>query len=275
MNKNSDLLLNCRLSKFLPLLQWLVVAIPLPSYGITLDNFTDYKVNVPVGLIVTSKDTGKLNDSMVQFNAAAVGSTRSVELSTVLNQVNGGFVYTGFSNNFGNPNSIEQNSSLDGTAKTFLSYDGDNKVGLTNFTGLNLDLREGNADKLEFDVHYDLPYQNPMKLEFTFYDRSDPTGNTFSRGLYDVGIRSQGRDFTTLNLSFAALSIFGSNGAANLSNIGAFSILFDGSNAPAADFGFSNFRTNGQNTSVPEPITLGLLGSGLIGVVLRKKREAI
>ena len=154
--------------------------LPTSSFAITLDSFS-----YTSGSRLTSGAVGQ-TVSVQQTGQGAIGGTRSVEVKAT---AAGG---TGFEVGFGPftertqfPSNLAINSSFTGIGTALLTYDGDNKVGLTNYTGLNsLDLTEGGGNALTMDVIYDYPFNNKnMDLVFTFYDASDTTGNKWSRGV--------------------------------------------------------------------------------------------
>ena len=230
------------------------------SWAITLDSFafTEFRrVDLNPGM----------NFSEVLQGQGAFGGTRSVE---VQNTSNGSYdpEFTPgerIGQNFG---AFALNPNLGGSGNALLTYDGDNEVGLTSFDNFVLDLTQSGATQVEFLALYDFePPQNPFEVEFTFYDASDATGNTFSQG--SVFITENNESFANPSifaLAFADLNRIGSNGAADLANIGAFSIGLIGENALSSEFAIANVQTN----EVPEPGTMMLLGASLLAGARRK-----
>jgi hypothetical protein len=244
------------------------------SFAVSLDQFSYTRENLNGN--ITTLNSGRVGEtiSLIQNFAGAFGGTRSVQITAA--QLGGQFFNSAFYIQSANtPSAITFNNSLDSSGSALISYDGDNLAGLTDYDGLCsnskcLDLKEGNATGLNIGVSYDLPFNIPMELEFTFYDSKDQSGNTYSRGSLIIDKRYNDR-FVDLFIPFASLTKFGLNGAANLSNIGAFSIGVKGDGLEASDLGLTNFRTNGS-ASVPEPTTIGLLLTGILGMSRKRKK---
>ena len=255
----------CKLSAFL------IFLASTNSYAITLDAF-----NFSTRGRFNAGNIGQ-TVSTVQNVGGAYGGTRSIELTRTSGGTGLDASHAPVVSNFPSPSHLSFNAGYGDSGRMLLTYDGNNQAGLNNYSGLgSLDLTQDGADALNFDIWYDFPANRSMNLVFTFYDASDPTGNKWSRGIYNVDRRYDNNAFTTLALAFTSLNQYGSNGAANLKNIGAFSLLFDGTNNYAADIGIANLRTNGSpnvGNPVPEPATIGLLISGIFGGIVRKRRK--
>lgn len=199
---------------------------------------------------------------VVQQNGDPLGGSRSVEITRTTALGAGGTV----SSNFSSSKVISLDQGAGAKGKMELVYDGDLVAGLSNFRGLGgVDLTQGNANALTFDVWYDNPFGSTgYNIVFTAYESAEK----WSRGILTLNQRYD--TFTPFTISFSSMNIFGSSGPANLSNIGAISLLFDGTNAAAADFMIRNLSTNSNTTAVPEPTSLLLALSGL-GFYRRKK----
>ena len=208
--------------------------------------------------------------SAVQDFGGAIGGTRSIQIEKLSGTST--FDVAGNPAGPGSPSSLTFGTTGTATGTALIAYDGDNVLGLNNFRGLGgVNLLSGNATELDFEIFYD--HNNlrpPGKLVFTFYETADK----WSQGVFTLN-----QEYLTLapvSFAFSSFTTFGSGGAANLSNIGAFSMLYDATNVPASDFIISNLRTNGSNISpVPEPATMGLLASGLLGGIAARKKKAI
>lgn len=242
------------------------ILLPTLSHALTLDAF-QFANKTTINGVPNQKLTA------IQNFGGAIGGTRSIEYTmTSTNGISTIDMYPGAPNQVVPiPSNFGFNNSFGAKGTVLLSYDGDNQVGVNQFNGLgSLDLKSGGATGLNFDTWFDFSFTQPLNLKFTFYDASDLTGNTYSSGTYVVDKRYDNNAFTTLFMPFANLTQFGNKGAANLSNIGAFSLQI-GESYFAADFGITNLRTNSSTSAVPEPTTVGLMISGLIGLARRKK----
>lgn len=147
-------------------------------------------------------------------------------------------------------------------------------TGSIDYTKYDLDLTQGGATALEVDLLFDFAQQTPLNVDFTLYDKNDPTGNTFSSGTLQIS-EAVFTDPKRFSLDFSALNLFGSNGAADLTQIGAMVLTLN--TAALTNFDVSIFRygTNGVggDTEIPEPMSLVLLGASSL-YFARKRKSA-
>jgi len=103
---------------------------------------------------------------------------------------------------------------------TMIVWDGDNVANNINAVGLGgVNLGPGVDQGLVLNiVSFDFAFSQPVNLVFTVYDRSDATGNKYSRGTV---VLTQSMLNKVVTLPFASMTQSGSNGAANFSNAGA------------------------------------------------------
>jgi hypothetical protein len=144
-------------------------------------------------------------------------------------------------------------------------------TGSIDFTKFDLDVTLGGATALEVDLLFDFSEQTPLNVDFTLYDRNDPTGNTFSSGTLQIA-EAVFTDPRRFSLNFSALNSFGSNGAADLTQIGAMILTFNTSSMRNFDLSIFRYGTNG-NTEIPEPGSLVLLGASSL-YFARKRKSA-
>ena len=145
---------------------------------------------------------------------------------------------------------ISHSQDVSTTGSSFIVWDGNPTPGLqpSGLGGLDLLADGGTAFKVGVFA-YDFPSGNPIKLSFTVYDASDPTGLVkASFGSITLNQSIISPEFR--ELPFNQLVTFGQQ-PADLHNVGAITFFIDGTLSPAQDIALTFVGTNGNCSHVP------------------------
>ncbi len=149
------------------------------------------------------------------------------------------------------------------TGSALMTYDGTDGASGINFTGLGgIDLTQAG---LNLGINLSTTSDNGASVTFTIY--TDATH--FS--LFTVPVLADPTfTFTDYFVDFASFVPTGADGGANYTNVGAITVLLDGTSNPGTDIGIDYFAA-----SVPEPAgSLLVLCAGLFWMMRRRERHS-
>ena len=228
------------------------LAIPLGAHAITIDNLALDKTK-PVGQqtviqsdrqIVTSSGPVNVTSSTISNAAQVIGGTRFVQV-----QVAGGFNVTSAID--GGFLSHSQDASTKGAS--FLVWDGNPAAGIQAAGLGGVDLLEDGASGFKLVIEaYDFPTAQPLKITFTVYDASDPTG-TKKVSVGSLSLNGGISSTQTMIIPFTSFTkLDTAQSPADLTNVGAISMLIDGSQSPSHDVVLSFIGTDGKCEHIPQ-----------------------
>jgi hypothetical protein len=241
-----------RVFSFLSLLLAAALTAPTLTQAISIDNLALDRTK-PIGQqtviqsdrqVVTSSGPVNITSSTITNAAQVIGGTRFVQVQVaggfnVTSAIDGGFI------------SHSQDASTKGAS--FLVWDGNPAAGIQAAGLGGVDLLEDGASGVKLVIEaYDFPTAQPLKITFTIYDASDPTGTKkVSVGSLSLngGISSTQTRIIPFT-SFAKLDT--AQSAADLTNVGAITMLIDGSQSPSHDVVLSFIGTDGRCEHVPK-----------------------
>ncbi len=225
------------------------------AFAINLDEFNWTHNQTPPYVVLSA--TGSVPNSVVLAEPGVIGGYRSMQILNA-GVTSGVLDATSYKVNVSSRdgttlNALGVNSSFGGYGQTLLVYDGDSTVGLTA-RSLNVDLTQGGATGITFEWGYDYPavppgYSQNVDIIFTLYDAANIS--KYSQARYTLDRLAMGTPLASGTLPFSSFNPVGPGGAANLSNIGAITVLIDSGRTPAADLVFANLKTNGINDQCP------------------------
>ena len=202
------------------------------SHALRLDNFSTEQ-------FVFASGGGSIESDSLASNGS-IGGFRSVEIAVQ----SGSGLFVVAQNGI-----LSHSQAAQVTGQSVISWDGNLNASLLNPSGLGgVDFTQDGGDAFRVRiVSFDFAFSFPTYLVFTVYDASDPTGLTFSSGTIPLT-----RAYTneTVEIPFSQLSAVGPRGPAQMSNIGAVSLLIDGK-FPAVDLELSFVGTNGLCDIIP------------------------
>jgi len=170
-------------------------------------------------------------DSSTAQNIGSVGTHR--DFTACVNPGNSYIV----AETIGGQYAHSQSSASTGT--TLIKWDGASPPDTLDADGLNINLTDsGGTAFVLTDVDYEYPFNWPIKLIFTVYDRSDPNGGKFSTYTHTIN--------STLTAATITIPFVNFTGTADFRNVGAITLQVDGRPDPYKDIDFTFFGTNGS-----------------------------
>lgn len=154
-----------------------------------------------------------------------------------------------------------------------VSWDGNSDPSTVTPNGLGgVDLSQDGGTSFRVGLQFfDFPFNSPIRLVLRVYDAARPDGSKFSEVTVTIDQYYDAPDVFMIEIPFTLFSVagantiaapggtsfgtsatLGSNGAANLRNVGAVTLTFNGmTNSKAPDVILSAFKTNGMCSAVP------------------------
>ena len=221
------------------------------------------------------------DDGMVSSSASA-GSSRSVHIASSA-ALGGGRSLTATKGGVGS--GVSRLEIVDATlgytqgahsGLGVVTWDGDSDPSTLSAAGLGgVDLTQDEGSAFEVGLQFfDYPFNSPIQLALRVYDASAAGGTKYSEVtvVIDQYFDGPGTFMMTLPFSifavagsgtiqapggafFATSTLLGAGGGADMRNVGAITLTFNGmNNSKAPDVILSPFRTNGRCTSAPNSL---------------------